>query len=157
MQKWLGYVKKIINRYPCPILAIALFLFTLSACGGSGGGGSGSNALILAWDKPETNVDGTPLTDLEGYRIYYGLEPDFYYYPEKILERKEVKDNTSQTITFKIEGLSAGTYYFVVVAYDSYGYESEPAYLAPGIPQVYNDRVLCVNISSQGSASYCSK
>jgi hypothetical protein len=27
---------------------------------------------ILSWDAPTTNADGTPLTDLTGYKIYSG-------------------------------------------------------------------------------------
>ncbi len=58
----------------------------LSSCGGGGGGGNdaGTSAsakqavtafagtITLAWDAPTTNTDGTPLTDLAGYKIYYG-------------------------------------------------------------------------------------
>ena len=31
--------------------------------------------LDLAWDAPTTNADGTSLTDLTGYRVYWGLSP----------------------------------------------------------------------------------
>lgn len=129
-------------------LFFIFLLWTLSACGGSGGGnGGGSSSVTLAWDKPETNVDGTPLTDLEGYVVYYGVEPDFYYHPEKIIGKQEAKE-TSVTI----RNLYPGTYYFVVTAYDKYGYESEPATL-------YSDptkNVLCVNIPAQGKPYECS-
>lgn len=129
-------------------LFFVFLLWVLSACGGSGGGnGGGSSTVTLAWDKPETNVDGTPLTDLEGYVVYYGVEPDFYYHPEKIIGKQEAKE-TSITI----RNLHPGTYYFVVTAYDKYGYESEPATL-------YSDptkNVLCVNIPAQGKPYECS-
>lgn len=130
-------------------LFFVFLLSVLSACGGSGGGGNGgeSISLTLAWDKPETNADGTPLTDLEGYVVYYGVEPDFYYHSEKIMGKQEVKE-TSITI----RNLYPGTYYFVVTAYDKYGYESEPA-------RLYSDpnkNVLCVNIPAQGKPYECS-
>ncbi len=32
----------------------------------------------LSWDPPTTNADGTPLTDLAGYRIYYGTSSGSY-------------------------------------------------------------------------------
>ncbi len=130
-------------------LFFVFLLLALSACGGSGGGGNGgeSISLTLAWDKPETNADGTPLTDLEGYVVYYGVEPNFYFHPEKIIGKQEAKE-TSITI----RNLYPGTYYFVVTAYDKYGYESEPATL-------YSDpttNVLCVNIPAQGKPHECS-
>lgn len=128
-------------------LFFVFLLGALSACGGSGGGnGGGSSSVTLAWDKPETNIDGTPLKDLEGYLVYYGVEPDFYYHPEKIMGKQEAKE-TSITI----RNLYPGTYYFVVTAYDKYGYESEPATL-------YSDstkNVLCVNIPVQGKPYEC--
>ena len=31
-----------------------------------------SAEVTLSWDPPTTNADGTPLTDLAGYKVYYG-------------------------------------------------------------------------------------
>ena len=31
-----------------------------------------TTSVTLSWDSPTTNEDGTPLTDLGGYRVYYG-------------------------------------------------------------------------------------
>ncbi|MGB9701066.1 MAG: fibronectin type III domain-containing protein [Thermodesulfobacteriota bacterium] len=139
--------KKIVNLVSWFIFV--LWIAALSACGGSGGGeGGGSSSLTLAWDKPETNADGTPLTDLAGYVVYYGFEPDFYFHQEKIIGKQEVSE-TSITI----RNLYPGTYYFVVTAFDKYGYESEPATL-------YSDphkNVLCVNIPAQGNPYECSQ
>ncbi len=130
-------------------LFLLFLLWSLSACGGAGGGGEngGANSVTLAWDRPGTNIDGAPLTDLVGYVIYYGGEPDFYLYPEKLLGRQEVKEN-SVTIT----NLWPGVYYFVVTAVDTYGNESEPATLASNP----NKNVLCVNIPTQGNPYECS-
>jgi len=140
--------KRIINLISWLIL-ILLFC-ALSACGGSGGGGEGGggSSLTLAWDEPETNADGTPLADLAGYVVYYGVEPDFYFYPEKIIGKQEVKETS-----INIRNLYPGTYYFVVTAYDKYGNESEPATLYSDP----NKNVLCVNIPAQGRPYECSQ
>lgn len=71
--------------------------------------GAQTAEIQLAWDKPTTNADGTPLTDLAGYKIYYGHQSKNYQF---VLD---VKNQTSYTIT----GLESGkTYYFAVTAYD---------------------------------------
>jgi len=31
-----------------------------------------AGSALLSWNAPSTNEDGTPLTDLAGYKIYYG-------------------------------------------------------------------------------------
>ena len=69
----------------------------------------------LSWDAPTTNVDGTPLTDLAGYRIYWGPVSGVYIKPPV-----DVKN----VLTYKVTGLSEGLTYFVVTAYDTSGNES---------------------------------
>ena len=32
----------------------------------------------MAWDTPTTNTDGSPLTDLGGYKLYYGAASGIY-------------------------------------------------------------------------------
>jgi hypothetical protein len=32
--------------------------------------------VTLTWASPTQNVDGSPLTDLQGYYVYVGLRPD---------------------------------------------------------------------------------
>ena len=71
------------------ILFLSLFLI-LVGCGAGGGGdsggtisssggpGSSGGMISLAWDAPTTNADGSPLTDLAGYRIYYGTSSGVY-------------------------------------------------------------------------------
>ncbi len=74
-----------------------------------------ANTVSLAWDMPTTYVDGTPLTDLAGFKVYCGTASGVY--PQVI----DVRDMTSYTSG----ALGPGTYYFAVTAYDSYGSESE--------------------------------
>jgi len=47
----------------------------LAGCTGGASGareGRGSGVLELSWTPPTTKVDGSPLTDVVGYRIYFG-------------------------------------------------------------------------------------
>src|SRR4030042_1896878 len=37
--------------------------------------------FTLSWDAPTTNADGTPLTDLAGYKVYYGTASGTYGTP----------------------------------------------------------------------------
>jgi hypothetical protein len=77
---------------------------------------SSSGSATLSWTQPLVNTNGTTLTDLAGYRIYYGTSAS----------------NLSQVIqltgtglsTYVISNLSSATWYFGMTAYDSAGMES---------------------------------
>ncbi|RJQ14299.1 MAG: hypothetical protein C4560_12655, partial [Nitrospiraceae bacterium] len=71
------------------------------------------SAVALAWDPPTTNSDGSPLTDLAGYKVYIGAGPGEYF------QDIDVGDITSYTVS----GLAV-PYYFAVTAYDTSGNES---------------------------------
>ena len=72
-------------------------------------------AATLTWAAPSTNVDGTPLTSLAGYKVYYGSTPDSF-----------ASVDVGYTSTYQVVGLAKGqTYYFAVTAYDSNGNESD--------------------------------
>jgi hypothetical protein len=70
----------------------------------------------LSWNAPTKNADGTPLTDLAGYGVYYGTSSHNY--------SKNV--NVGSETTYKATNLQLGVpYYFAVTAYDSSGNESK--------------------------------
>ncbi len=126
------------------ILLVALLFAILSACGtgninsptnqtGQTGptGGPSSNptttttgptstqppatgAATLGWAAPTTNTDGTPLTDLAGYKIYYGTSSGNY---TKVI-------NAGNVTSYTVNDLPAGTYYFAVTTYDAQNIES---------------------------------
>jgi hypothetical protein len=73
-------------------------------------------AVNLAWSAPTENSDGTPLTDLKGYKIHYGTQSQNYTGSISV-------DNPTVT-TYLVDSLPAGTYYFAVTAYNSVGAES---------------------------------
>jgi hypothetical protein len=73
-------------------------------------------SATLSWSVPTTNSDGSPLTDLAGYHIYYGTNA---------ASLSEVVNLTTPGATSYVVGnLSAGTYYFDIRAYNSAGLES---------------------------------
>lgn len=77
-------------------------------------GGGGANSLMLSWNPPTTNEDGTTLIDLAGFKLYYGIQSGQY---SQVI-------NVGDYTTAEIGDLGSGTYYLVVTAYDTYGNES---------------------------------
>lgn len=75
-----------------------------------------SSSAVLSWEAPTTNTNGSALTDLAGYRIYYGANPS------KLSESVQIKTIGMQT--YEIDNLSAGTWYFAIMAVTSAGTES---------------------------------
>jgi hypothetical protein len=73
-------------------------------------------AATVSWEAPTTNTNGTPLTDLAGYRIYYGSSP------ESLAHSVQIKTVGLQT--YVIDDLEAGTWYFAVMAVAANGTES---------------------------------
>ena len=71
------------------------------------------SATTIAWTAPTTNNDGSPLTDLAGYNLYYGTSSGNY--------TNTVRVGNATTYTLN---LAAGSYYFVATAYNSLGVES---------------------------------
>ena len=77
-----------------------------------------AESVTLSWTAPTQNTDGTPLTDLDGYKIYYGLTSGGPF-PSEV-------DVTDETVTtYVLDGLSTGTYFFVATAYNTAGIESD--------------------------------
>ena len=76
-----------------------------------------TGSVMLTWQPPTENADGSPLWDLSGYNIYVGTSPNAYEYREIRL------DNPGLT-AYVVENLSPGTYYFAATAFNSSGIES---------------------------------
>lgn len=70
----------------------------------------------LTWTPPTTNMDGTVLTDLAGYRVYFGTESRNYYNFLSI----------GNITAYRVQNLIFGNEYcFAVTAYDTFGNESD--------------------------------
>lgn len=73
----------------------------------------------ITWTAPVTNTDGTPLTNLKGYKIYYSTASGNY----TDAQSKDVGNTTSINIEQTV-GILDGTYYFAATAYNTAGVES---------------------------------
>lgn len=90
------------------IAALPRFKITVEAVG--------TVSKALAWTPPTRNEDGTPLTDLAGYRIYYGTAPGEY---SEVIEL-----NSPGVTSYVIGNLSPGTYYLAMTSVNSVDLES---------------------------------
>jgi hypothetical protein len=77
---------------------------------------SAAGRATLSWAAPSQRTDGSPLTNLAGFRIYYGTSAaDLRFVIE-------VKDPGARS--WVIEDLTMGTWYFAATAFDSAKAES---------------------------------
>ncbi|MGB6306853.1 MAG: fibronectin type III domain-containing protein [Steroidobacteraceae bacterium] len=81
-----------------------------------------SGSATLSWQAPTSNVNGSPITGLAGYHIYYGTSPGDY--------TKTIDVAGAGTTTYIVTGLAAGTYYFAVNAYNASGVDSTDSNIA---------------------------
>jgi hypothetical protein len=120
--------RKVLKRISS-LTFIAMLLVVLAGCGGGGSSsdngtgttnGSGSNVSgALVWDAPVSNTDGSPATDVAGYKIYYGTVSGTY----------TGSIDAGNTTSIPLATLAAsvpvpGLYYIAVTAYDTAGNES---------------------------------
>jgi len=110
------------GRGPWPVmLAIAALL---SACGNADEASStatasptssttASGSATLSWVPPTKNTDGSVVTHLAGYYIYYGTRPT------ELNQVIQLKD--PQLTSYEVNHLRPGTYYFSVVAFTESG------------------------------------
>lgn len=75
-----------------------------------------TRSASLSWTAPTANEDGSNLSDLAGYKIYYGTSSGSYSNTIRI-------DNPSIT-TYVVENLSPNTYFFAATAFNTAGVES---------------------------------
>lgn len=77
------------------------------------------NQAKLTWTPPTTNTDGSALTDLAGYRVYYGTN-------SSALNQVQTVASAGAT-TATVTPLAAGTWYFALEAFTAAGAESLPS------------------------------
>ena len=70
----------------------------------------------MSWSAPTANTDGSALTDLAGYRVYYGTSPGTL--------SLSVDVPSAGAVAYLVQGLQTGTWYFAVAAYTNTGLES---------------------------------
>jgi nitrite reductase/ring-hydroxylating ferredoxin subunit len=70
----------------------------------------------LQWAAPTQNTNGSALTNLAGYFIYWGTNTSAL--------TQTITVSSASTTSYVVSGLTAGTWYFAVQAYDSQGNKS---------------------------------
>ena len=81
-----------------------------------------TGAATLSWTPPTLNEDGTPITNLKGYRVYYGTNS------ANLGTTLDIPN--AGIATAVIENLSPATWYFAVKAYNTSNVESSLSNLA---------------------------
>ena len=73
-------------------------------------------SVTLGWVAPTQNSNGSPITDLAGYKIHYGTASENY--------TKVVAVSNPSISRYVMDSLETGTYFFAITAYNSKGIES---------------------------------
>jgi hypothetical protein len=73
-----------------------------------------TGSITLAWDAATTYSDGSPITDLAGYKLYYGNAPGSY----------SASVDVGNVTTYTLTNLPSGVYYIVVTVRNQSGSES---------------------------------
>jgi hypothetical protein len=76
-----------------------------------------TGSATLTWTPPLTNTDGSTLSDLAGYHVYYGTTA-------ANLDHNVTLANAGLS-SYVVSNLSIGTWYFAMTAYNSSGAESD--------------------------------
>ncbi|MFT6925945.1 MAG: hypothetical protein ACJAZP_001539 [Psychromonas sp.] len=76
------------------------------------------NSILISWNAPILNTDGSELSNLVGYKIYYGQD-------QAQLDKTILVSDVGLT-SYTIDDLPSGiNYFFCVTAINSAGYESQ--------------------------------
>jgi hypothetical protein len=75
-----------------------------------------SGVATLDWLPPTENSDGSVLTNLAGYTVYYGTSPGDL--------SQSVKVTNPGLTAYSVTNLPSGTWYFSVTSYSAAGVES---------------------------------
>jgi hypothetical protein len=104
-----------------PVTSTTPVASTSSSSSSSSGGTSGSATenVTLSWSAPTENTNGSALTNLSGYIIYYGTSASAM--------TQTIDINTVGMLTYVVGDLSAGNWYFQIVAVNAAGVESSPS------------------------------
>jgi hypothetical protein len=90
----------------------------LQAAALSGAAAVTSGSALLTWNAPSTYTDGSTLTDLAGYKVYWGNAQGSYQNSYQI--------NNGGASSYTVKGLAAGRWYFRVTSLTAAGQESTP-------------------------------
>jgi hypothetical protein len=99
----------------------------LAACSGGSGSPPGNAAdrpasgaeksVTLNWSPPAINTDGSALTDLSGYKVFYGTASRQYFGALSVPD--------PHVASAVIDGLAPGRWYFAIKSVNASGEESD--------------------------------
>jgi hypothetical protein len=75
-----------------------------------------NGSATLSWQPPTQNTDGSPLTNLAGYKVYWGVTPGTYV--------TSVTVNNPGLTSYAVGNLTPNTWHFAVTALNTVGTES---------------------------------
>jgi Fibronectin type III domain len=75
-----------------------------------------ASAVMVTWEAPTENTNGTPLMDLSGYTIHYGTQSQSY--------TSTIAITNPGLTTYVVDNLTPGIYYFAITASASDGFQS---------------------------------
>jgi hypothetical protein len=84
-----------------------------------------TGSVVLDWVAPTENSDGTPLTNLAGYWIYYGTSASTM--------TNTVQVANPGVLTYVLSNLSPGKWYFAITAYTTADVQSDESAVASGV------------------------
>ena len=83
---------------------------------------SSGGTATLSWLPPTSNTNGSSLTNLAGYHIYYGKKSSAL--------NESIHITNPSVSTYVVQNLAKGKYYFGIVAYNKAGAESSMSNIA---------------------------
>jgi hypothetical protein len=75
-----------------------------------------SSGITLAWVAPTENSNGTPISNLAGYKIHYGTASQDY--------TQVVSVSNPSLSRYVLDSLPSGTYFLAITAFNAQGVES---------------------------------
>jgi len=135
--------KPVKNTFHRSLLLCLLSFFVFSLVSLYYGSEVYAGQATLSWVAPSINEDGTPLTDLAGYKIYYGTASGNY------TQNVDAGNVTTYAFTNLTDGK---TFYFVATAYNAAKFESKYSNeISKTIPALTQTYILSVNKAGTGS------
>jgi len=108
-------------------ITLAVAASALTACGGPNSPSTDATeaamgSATLAWTPPTQNTDGSPVTHLAGYTIYYGTGPTSL--------TRTIRLSDPSLTNYAVGKLTPGSYYFSIRAYTGSGTQGLSSALA---------------------------
>src|SRR5437867_8657895 len=98
-----------LSRRRCRFIITPVTALILAGCAASG-------VLDASWVAPITNADGSPLTDVVSYRVYYSTtDPPCPTGNAIVVAAPKVPLPPGQRLEVRLNGLTVGKLYFVAV------------------------------------------